>query len=74
LQDLLEPHAELIDRITKVPGIGPTSAYAIVSEIGTTLESFPNSAALCSWAGVCPANNESAERDAAPGGPSAEVT
>lgn len=60
LKDLMEPHAELVDRICKIPGIGVTSAYAILSETGTTLESFPNAAALCSWAGVCPANNESA--------------
>jgi len=60
LRDLLQPHDELIERITQIPGIGPTSAYAILSETGTTLESFPNAGALCSWAGVCPANNESA--------------
>lgn len=60
LRDLMKPHAELVDRICQIPGIGSTSAYAIVSETGTTLESFPNAAALCSWAGVCPANNESA--------------
>ncbi len=60
LKGLMEPHAELIDRICQIPGIGPTSAYAILSETGTTLESFPNAQALCSWAGVCPANNESA--------------
>lgn len=60
LKDLFEPYAELIHRITEIPGIGPTSAQAIVSETGTTLESFPNAASFCSWAGVCPANNESA--------------
>ena len=60
LRDLLQPHDELIERMTQIPGIGATSAYAILSETGTTLESFPNAAALCSWAGVCPANNESA--------------
>lgn len=60
LRNLLQPHDELIDRITQIPGIGTTSAYAILSETGSTLESFPNAGALCSWAGVCPANNESA--------------
>lgn len=60
LRDLMQPHDELIDRITRIPGIGSTSAYAILSETGTTLESFPNAGAFCSWAGVCPANNESA--------------
>jgi transposase len=60
LRNLLQPHDELINRITQIPGIGNTSAYAILSETGSTLESFPNAGALCSWAGVCPANNESA--------------
>jgi transposase len=60
LRDLMQRHDELIDRVTQIPGIGLTAAYAILSEIGTTLESFRNVAALCSWAGVCPANNESA--------------
>jgi len=60
LKDLMEPHAELVHRLCQIPGIAPTSAYAILSETGTTLESFPNAAALCSWAGVSPANNESA--------------
>ena len=60
LRNLLQSHVELIDRITQIPGIGATSAYAILSETGSTLESFPNAGALCSWAGVCPANNESA--------------
>ncbi|MDA8408212.1 MAG: transposase [Deltaproteobacteria bacterium] len=36
------------------------SAYSIISETGPTLSSFPNTASLCSWAGVCPGNNESA--------------
>ena len=47
LRNLLQPHDELIDRITQIPGIGATSAYAILSETGTTLESFPNAGALC---------------------------
>ncbi|MHB8204534.1 MAG: transposase [Desulfomonilaceae bacterium] len=47
-----------MERITQIPGISPTAAYAILSETGTMLEFFPNAAALCSWAGVCPANNE----------------
>ena len=46
LRDLLQPHDELIERITQIPGIGATSAYAILSETGTTLESFPNAASL----------------------------
>ncbi len=60
LRDLLQSHDELVGRVTEIPGIAQTSAYAILSETGTTLECFPNVGAFCSWAGVCPANNESA--------------
>jgi transposase len=60
LSDLFQPHEDLVKRMTQVPGIAPTAAYAILSEIGTTLDTFPNASALSSWAGVCPGNNESA--------------
>jgi hypothetical protein len=60
LRDLLQPHDELVGRVTEIPGIAQTSAHAILSETGTTRESFPNAGAFCPWAGVCPANNESA--------------
>jgi transposase len=36
------------------------SAYAIIAEVGPTLETFDTAAALCSRAGLCPGNNQSA--------------
>lgn len=48
--------------IQDVVGIGNTSAQAIISVIGADMSRFPTDAHLSSWAGVCPGNNESAQR------------
>ena len=49
-----------IDALCKIPGIATTSAQIIIAEIGTDMSRFPSAAHLCSWAGVCPGNRESA--------------
>ena len=48
------------DAIKAVTGLGKTSAQIVVSVIGTDMGRFPTAAHLCSWAGLCPGNNESA--------------
>jgi transposase len=60
LRSMLSDNEDLIDRLDEVPGISFVSAYAIIAEVGPTLETFDTAAALCSWAGVCPGNNQSA--------------
>jgi len=55
-------HRELLERLKEVPGISDISARDIIAEIGTTLDAFPNEAALASWCGLCPGNNESANK------------
>ena len=50
----------ILDRLIEVPGIGLVSARAILAEVGPTLEAFPTEAALSSWCGLAPGNNESA--------------
>lgn len=60
LKELFEPYSDLMERMVRIPGINLVAAYAILSEIGTTLEAFCTAAALCSWCGVCPGNNQSA--------------
>jgi transposase len=60
IEDLMKPYNDILTRLQEIPGIGPTAAAAILARTGTTLDEFQNSAALCSWAGVCPGNNESA--------------
>ena len=49
------------DLLTTIPGIGLTTAAAVISEIGASVaEFFPDAAHLASWAGICPGNHESA--------------
>lgn len=48
--------------IQDIPGIGETSAQAIISVIGTDMGRFPTDGHIAAWAGLCPGNNESANR------------
>ena len=49
-------------KIQDIPGIGNTSAQAIISVIGTDMSRFPSDRHISSWAGLCPGNNESAHK------------
>lgn len=60
LRSLLSGHCEVIDRLIEIPGIKENAAFAIVAETGINLSEFSNTAAICSWSGVCPGNNQSA--------------
>lgn len=60
IKSLMVNHKELLERMKEVPGISDISARDIIAEIGTTLDAFPSDAALASWCGLCPGNNESA--------------
>jgi len=57
---LTEFYAEAAKALETIPGIGKVSAQQIVAEIGHDMRRFPTAAHLCSWAGICPGNNESA--------------
>ncbi len=56
----MKAHDSLLDRMKNAPGIADVAAHDILAEVGPTLESFPTDAALVSWCGLCPGNNESA--------------
>ena len=56
----MRPFEEEVERLDVIPGIGRTTAEAILAEIGTQMDCFPTAAHLCSWAGVAPGNHESA--------------
>ncbi len=60
IAEVLKPHQDIMSRLQEIPGIGFIAAAGILSRLSTKVDAFPNSAALCSWAGVCPGNNESA--------------
>lgn len=60
--DLTKPFAELIKLAVDIPGITENSARYIIAEIGADMTVFKSSKHLCSWAGLTPQNNESANK------------
>jgi transposase len=60
LRSVMSEHQGLVERLMGIAGISEISARAILAEVGPTLETFKSSAALSSWSGLCPGNNESA--------------
>jgi len=54
--------AQVVALLDTIPGIAEGTAQLLVAEIGTDMSRFPSAAALASWAGLAPGNNESAGR------------
>jgi transposase len=60
-----EPDAAVLPaaaRLAEVPGISAGLAAAIIAETGLDMTRFPTAAHLVSWAGLCPAANNSGSR------------
>jgi transposase len=47
-------------RLDAIPGVDKRTIEAVVAEIGTNMDQFPNEEHLSSWAGLSPGNEESA--------------
>jgi transposase len=61
VEAMMTPFRAARDLLTTIPGIGPLSAAAVISEIGADVrEFFPGAAHLASWTGLCPGTCESA--------------
>ena len=61
IEAMMQPFRPARDLLITIPGIGPLSAAAIISETGADIaQYFPDAAHLASWAGLCPGNHESA--------------
>lgn len=56
------PYADIIQNIITIKGITYLSAVLIIAEIGVDMNQFESSKQLTSWAGLSPANNESANK------------
>lgn len=67
IMEALAPLQDQVRRLMEVPGISRTVAEVVLAEVGPGLETFPGPAQLASWAGLCPANRQSAGK--ALGGP-----
>jgi transposase len=56
----LAPFEQTLRLLQTIPGIRAVASTAILAEIGADMRRFPTAAHLASWAGLCPANKESA--------------
>jgi len=56
----LQPRYTFVELISQLPGISQLSAALILSETGFDMDVFESAKHLVSWAGLTPANNESA--------------
>ena len=54
------PYASIIECLIQIPGISYISAMIIIAEIGADMTVFDSDKQLSCWAGLAPANNESA--------------
>lgn len=62
IEQPMRPFQKAVDAWMTVPGIKQRLAWALVAEVGPTVEAFPSAADVVSWAGICPGNNQTAER------------
>lgn len=56
------PYKEDWQRLQTIPGVDKISAAMLLSEIGVNMDCFGNKDRLSSWAGMCPGNNQSANK------------
>jgi transposase len=56
----LGPFRGAVELLQTIPGVGQAVAEVIVSETGADMARFPSPGHLAAWAGVAPANHESA--------------
>ena len=57
----IQPHYHLVEFLSnQIPGISQPSAALLISETGADMSVFESAAHFTSWAGLTPANNESA--------------
>jgi transposase len=58
----MRPFATQQALLLTIPGVDALTAAAIVAEIGVDMAAFGTAQRLAAWAGLCPANHESAGR------------
>lgn len=56
----MEPHREIAQRLSTIPGVKKKTIETLIAEIGTDMNRFPSHAHLASWAGLSPGNHETA--------------
>jgi transposase len=56
----MEPYQKQWEILQTIPGISAVSAALLIIEMGVDMNQFGSREQFCSWAGMCPGNNESA--------------
>ena len=57
---LVAPFEATLASLDTIPGVDRKAAVTILAETGGDMSRFPTAGHLCSWAGMCPGQNESA--------------
>lgn len=60
IDERLAPFEPVLTRLDTIPGVNRTVAMTLIAETGGDMQRFPTAGHLCSWAAVCPGQNESA--------------
>lgn len=60
LEEDMQLFTAQVKQLSNIYGIGTTASCAIIAEIGTGMTPFKTAKHICSWAGLCPGNHESA--------------
>lgn len=58
----LLPFEQMLANLDTIPGVDRTAAMTIIAETGGDMRRFPTAGHLCSWASLCPSQNESADK------------
>ncbi len=62
LKEDMAPFAVQVEQLNSIYGISTTASCAIIAEIGIDKKAFKTAEHICSWAGLCPGNDESARK------------
>lgn len=60
IEERMRPFADAVEALDSIPGVGATTAHALIAEIGLDMTKFATAADLSSWAKMSPGNNQSA--------------
>ena len=60
LEEDMAPFTLQVEQLNSIYGISTTASCAIIAEIGIDMKLFKTAEHICSRAGLCPGNNESA--------------
>jgi transposase len=60
IAELCQPYRQQRVQLDQIPGVDQAGAESIMAEVGVDMQVFPSEGHLCSWAGICSGNKESA--------------